>query len=130
MLPGPDEGRGVNDAPIRQWPDAPRRGLPPSLERPGARPYARLVIIRADGSHDVAWLFGPGPPDLRTVDTLARLQLVCRRGGDRLRLEEVSDALGGLLELSGLRREFERQPESREELFGLEEGMDAGDSVP
>jgi hypothetical protein len=130
MLPGPDEGRGVNDAPLQQWPDAPGRGLPPSLERPGARPYARLVIIRADGSHDVAWLLGPGPPDLRTVDTLARLQLVCRRGGDRLRLEEVSDVLGGLLELIGLRGEFERQAESGEELLGLEEGMDAGDSVP
>ena len=101
-----------------------------SFEPAGGRPYARLVIVRADGSDDVAWLSGLGPPDLSTVDTLARLQLVCRRGGDRLRLEEVSDALGGLLELIGLRREFERQAESGEELLGLEEGMDAGDSVP
>jgi hypothetical protein len=130
MPPDPEEGRDGKDAPRARPPDGDRRTPPPSLRRPATDPYARLVIFRADGSHDVAWLFGLGPPDLSTVDTLARLQLVCRRGGDNLRLEEVSGALAGLLELSGLRREFERQPESGEKPLGFKEGMDAGDPIP
>jgi hypothetical protein len=83
-----------------------------------------LVIDRADGGRESAWLFWDGAPDLAAVQALARLRLVCRRGGDRLRLEEVSETLAGLLELCGLRRELEGQPEGGEEPFGLEERMD------
>jgi hypothetical protein len=91
---------------------------------------ARLVIVRRDGSREVACLVGPGRPDLGVIETLARLQLVCRRGGDRLHLEEVSAPLGELLELTGLRREFERQAEGGEEFLRFEEGMDPGNAVP
>jgi hypothetical protein len=91
---------------------------------------ARLVVVRADASREEAWLVWHGPPDLSTIDLLAHLQLVCRRQGDRLHLEDVSEALAGLLHLSGLRAQLERQPERGEQPLSLEEGMDAGDSVP
>jgi hypothetical protein len=86
--------------------------------------------VRQDGSCEVAYLVGHGLPDLGVVDTLARLQLVCRRAGDRLQLEEISAPLADLLELTGLRREFERQAEGGEELLHLEEGVDPGNAVP
>jgi hypothetical protein len=86
--------------------------------------------VRQDGSCEVAYLVGHGLPDLGVVDTLARLQLVCRRAGDRLQLEEISAPLADLLELTGLRREFERQTEGGEELLHLEEGVDPGNAVP
>jgi hypothetical protein len=146
MLPGPNEARGGCHSPPPQakgracadlsYPgkeaplDSPLAGQGASSATEPDQFMARLVIMRADGSYDVAWLVGPGPPDISTVDTLARLQLVCRRGGDRVRLEGVSEALAGLLELSGLRAQFEWEPELREEPLGLEEGVDAGDPVP
>jgi hypothetical protein len=78
----------------------------------------------------MAWLVGNGLPDLGTVNTLARLQLACRRRGDRVGLEKVSRKLAELLELTGLRAEFEGQTELREQPVRLEEGMDPGDPVP
>jgi hypothetical protein len=146
MPPGPDEGRGDSQPPRRQAdprarldrsrPDEqPRLTLgrtePPNPPEAGRDDLlARVVIFRADGSRDIAWLVGDGSPDLGTVNTLARLQLACRRGGDRVRLEKVSRTLAELLELTGLRAQFERQPELGEETVRLEEGMDPGDPVP
>jgi hypothetical protein len=103
--------------------------LPDDHPAPPEGYVARIVIDRADGSSDVMWLRWEGTLDITAVDALARLQLVCRRAGDRLRLEEVSAALAELLELSGLRREFEWQPEGREEPLRFQKGMDTGDSV-
>ena len=103
---------------------------PPSSEPTRDLLLARLVIVRRDGSRDVADLVGPGRPDLGVVETLARLQLVCRRSGDRLHLEEVTAPLEQLLELTGLRREFEWQPKGGEELLRFEEGVDPGNTVP
>jgi hypothetical protein len=85
---------------------------------------ARLVSDRADGGRESAWLFWDGPPDLAAVEAIARLQLVFRRGGHRLRLEHVPGPLAELLELCGLRRELEGQPEGGEETIGLQEGVD------
>jgi hypothetical protein len=99
-----------------------------ALRHDGA--LARLVIDRADGSRELAWLVCDGAPDLTAVDALARLQLACRRGGDRLRLDQVSQRLEQLLELSGLGREFERQAEGGEQPGRLQEGVDPGDTVP
>ncbi len=146
MPPGPDEGRGDSQLPRRQAnPRACPHGSPPDeqprltlgrTERPNSPDagrddlLARVVIFRADGSRDIAWLVGDGLPDLGTVNTLARLQLACRRGGDRVFLEKVSRTLAELLELTGLRAQFDRQPELGEEPVRLEEGMDPGDPVP
>lgn len=146
MPPGPDEGRSDSQLPGRQArPRAcPHRSRPdeqPRLTLSRTEPpnspdagrddlLARVVIFRADGSRDLAWLVGDGPPDLGTVNTLARLQLACRRGGDRVLLEKVSRTLAELLELAGLRAQFEWQPEPGEEPLRLQEGMDPGDPVP
>jgi hypothetical protein len=91
---------------------------------------ARLVIVHADGTCDRVWLVGEEAPDLVTVDRLARLQLALRRSGGRMRLDEVSEALQGLLDLTGLSREVGGQPESGEEPVGLEERVDPGDPAP
>ena len=82
-------------------------------------------------------------PDLGTVDALARLQLVARRRGCRVRLANASPELVGLIDLAGLagvldvgseapRRsagEVRRQAEQREEARGVEEERDARDPV-
>jgi hypothetical protein len=152
MLPGPDDGTAGRPAlpprpAARPCPGLSSGGTPapaavPSATAvPSAAPgapltavragqHARLVIVRADGSRDTAWLVGHGPPDLGAIDVLARLLLVCRRQGDRLHLEDVSAALAGLLDLSGLRAQFEREPEPGEQPLRLQEGVDTGNSVP
>jgi hypothetical protein len=84
----------------------------------------------ADGSSDVTWLVGHDPPDLSVIETLARLQLRCRRAGGRIYLEEVTARLDELLDLTGLGREVGRQAEGREEEVGLEERVDPGNAVP
>ncbi len=75
-----------------------------------------MVIFRADGSRDIAWLVATGPPDLGTVNTLARLQLACRRGGDRVRLEKVSRTLAELLELTAYALSSSGSPNSGKSL--------------
>lgn len=77
-------------------------------------------------------------PDVRTVDALARLQLIARRMGRRIRLKGASRELRELLCLMGLRDavpceggsalEARGQAEEREELLGVEEEGDAADS--
>jgi hypothetical protein len=75
----------------------------------GVIPWARVVVVGADGTRRVMLLAGEGPPDLTVVEGLARLQLMARRAGERMWLEEVSAALRELLDLAGLHREM-REP--------------------
>jgi hypothetical protein len=86
--------------------------------------------VRADGTCEVTWLVGDGPPDLALVESLARLQLQCLRSGGHMYLEEVAALLDELLDLTGLGREVGWQAESGEEPVGLEEGVDPGNAVP
>jgi hypothetical protein len=71
--------------------------------------WARLVVAEADGTHRVVPLAGDGPPDLAVVEALARCQLMTRRAGGRMWLEEVSPDLAELLDLTGLRQEITGQ---------------------
>jgi hypothetical protein len=64
------------------------------------------------------------------VGKLAQLQLVCRRAGGHMYLEEVAAQLDELLDLTGLGRQVGWQAESGEEPVGLEERVDPGDAVP
>jgi ABC-type transporter Mla MlaB component len=76
-------------------------------------------------------------PDAVMVDALARLQLTARRLGRQIRLRHAPGELQELLALVGLcdvlplgaelRPEPSRQPEEREQAFGVEEGVDPGD---
>jgi hypothetical protein len=64
-------------------------------------------------------------PDAATVDALARLQLVARRAGRRLRLRRASEELVELITFCGLGEvlgvEPRRQTEEREERLRVEE---------
>ena len=92
--------------------------------------WARMVVAAADGTRLTVPLAGDGPPDLALVEALARFQLMARRAGDRVWLEDVSAALGDLLDLAGLRRQMVRQPERREQVLGVQEEVQADDPVP
>ncbi|MFJ3717130.1 STAS domain-containing protein [Streptomyces sp. NPDC090057] len=70
---------------------------------------------------------GLGPPGLRTVDLLARLELAARRAGGRIRLRGPEPALCALLDLVGLRFQVEGQAEEREPARGVEEAVETGD---
>jgi hypothetical protein len=65
-----------------------------------------MVMATADGTHHVVPLAGDGPPDLAVVEALAWCQLITRRAGGRMWLEEVSPGLAELLDLTGLRGEL------------------------
>ena|SRR5215472_381845 len=92
--------------------------------------WARLVVEASDGSRLTVPLAGDGPPDLAVIEALARFQLMARRAGDRVWLEDVSTALGDLLDLAGLRRQMIGQAEGREQVLGVEEEVQADDPVP
>jgi hypothetical protein len=64
--------------------------------------------------------------DLRTVDALARLHLAGKRLGFEVRLTPTEE-LVELLELAGL-AEVLREPEKREEPFGVEEEGQLGNA--
>jgi hypothetical protein len=78
-----------------------------------------------------------GPPDLVTVDALARLQLTAARLGGRIQVLNACGELQELLALTGLTDlvllaaglplESRGQTEQREELRGIEEESDPGD---
>jgi hypothetical protein len=91
--------------------------------------WALVVLDGSDGAHLELVLQGHDAPDLSVVDALARLQLLARRSGLQLRLEEMCPALVGLLELSGLCGEVAGQSERAEEPLGVEEGVDPRDPV-
>jgi hypothetical protein len=62
-----------------------------------------MVTADADGTHHVVPLAGDGPPDLAVVEALARCQLMARRAGGRMWLEDLSPGLAELLDMTGLR---------------------------
>ena len=68
-----------------------------------------MVVVGADGTRRVVLLTGDGPPSLALVEGLARFQFAARRAGGRVWLEDVSPALGELLDLAGLRPEVAGQ---------------------
>jgi hypothetical protein len=91
--------------------------------------WARVVVVGPDGTQRVALLTGEGPPDLAVVATLARWQLMARRTGGRMWLEEVSPALAELLDLAGLSREVGGQAEGREDALDIQERVDPRDTT-
>src|SRR5262249_61630124 len=95
-----------------------------------AAPGARMVVRAADGTRLTVALAGDGPPDLAVVEALARFQVMARRAGDRAWLEDVSPALGELLDLAGLRRQMIGQAEGREQVLGVQEEVQSDDAVP
>jgi hypothetical protein len=100
------------------------------VREPHDRPAGTLVVLVDDGTELVVGHMGPSRPDLGCVDALARLQLAARRCGWTLVVRDPHPALGGLLELVGLRGvvglEPLRQPELLEELR-VDEVMEPGD---
>jgi hypothetical protein len=92
--------------------------------------WGRIVFSGGRGREVAAWLaVGTGPPDLAAVDRLARMQLHARRLGGCLRVTEMCAELEDLLDLVGLRRELGGEAEEREQVLGVEEGMDRGDPI-
>jgi hypothetical protein len=71
-----------------------------------------------------------GAPDIAAVDALARLLLAARRLRGTLQMGEMCPELAELLDLVGLRGEFEREAEQGKVVLGVEEGMDPGDPIP
>jgi hypothetical protein len=64
-----------------------------------------VIVVGPDQTCLVMLLADEGRPDLAVIEGLAWLQLTVRRAGGRMCLQEVSGALGELLDLAGLRRE-------------------------
>ena len=68
-----------------------------------------MVTADADGTRHVVPLAGDGPPDLSVVEALARYQLMIRRAGGRMWLQDLSPELAELLDLAGLHDEMTGQ---------------------
>jgi hypothetical protein len=66
-------------------------------------------------------------PDAVTVDALARVQVIVRRHGYAVRLQNASAELLELVDFMGLGGVLQRQPEEREDPFRVEEERKAGD---
>jgi hypothetical protein len=65
--------------------------------------WCRVTVVGPDGSALGGWtLRGDRPPDLATVDRLARLHLAARSVGGHAVLNDVAPELAELLELAGL----------------------------
>jgi hypothetical protein len=115
--------------------------------------WAQVVFEGSDGADLSLALLGEDAPDISVVDALARLQVVCRRSGMRVRLEQTCSMLQELLDLAGLGEvvglgaengfgagsaltaekglggEMVGEPERLEESFGIEERVDPRDVV-
>ena len=76
------------------------------------------------------WMAGEPRPDISVVDRLARVARAARRAGAVLYLEDLAAGLDELLDLAGLSRELKGEPESREDLRRVEEGVDLGNPAP
>ena len=83
--------------------------------------WGRIVVVGRHGTTDRYALSGPGRPTIETVGLLARLALVAKRRGDRLKVEQASPELLELLELAGLPVEVQREAEESEEPLEVEE---------
>jgi STAS domain len=115
--------------------DRPRLTLPPirRADVPDLCDRARdLMAERLDEALecDVA---GVGHPDLRTIEALARVELIARRLGTGMRLRGASVELLDLLAFCGLPVELvlegEGEAEEREEAGRVEEEGDPGDPI-
>ncbi|MFE9447159.1 STAS domain-containing protein [Streptomyces sp. NPDC006739] len=95
-------------------------------EVPGLCAEVRALLEATGAGVVVCDVAGLGPPGLRTVDLLARLQLAARRAGGLIRLRDPGPALHALLDLVGLRFQVEGQPEEREPALGVEEEVEPG----
>jgi hypothetical protein len=98
------------------------------LDVTSSRLWCRISLRGPGGRELGSWsLRGVGSPDLGTVDRLARAQLAAVRRDSTLVLSDVSDDLGALLELVGLRREAGGQTELREDVLDVEERVEPAD---
>jgi len=96
--------------------------------RVGAAEWARIVVLLSDGTAVTVWSFaGPGRPDLRAVDALARWQLAARRRHGTIVVRDPCEELRELLDFSGLGQVL-GQTEGGED-SGVEEGMEPGDPI-
>ena len=78
--------------------------------------WCRVRLVAPGGGEAGRYsLEGYGDPDLTAVDVVARLGLLAARQGQHLVLEEISEAMARLLDLSGLGVDVEREPEGREQ---------------
>jgi hypothetical protein len=96
----------------------------------------RVALEGADVDALICDVGGIVDPGLGTIDALARLQLIARRCGRRVRLQRACLELQGLLELAGLSEvlpelpaEAGGQAEQGEPPRGFEEEGDPGDPV-
>jgi hypothetical protein len=95
------------------------------------KPWGVLSLVGSDGAVlGTLVLDGPGRPNLRAVDDVARFQLRAERLGARAVIETASPFLLELLELAGLSVEVRRQPESGENRGRVEERVDPRDPAP
>ena len=70
----------------------------------GRQGHIDATVVLVCGDADLtSWPFvSPSCPDLAVVDRLARLQLLARRLGCRIRLQDTCPELDALLDLVGL----------------------------
>lgn len=87
----------------------------------------RAQLEGTGGGVVVCDVAGIGPPGLGVIDILARLQLVAKRAGGRIRLRAPDPALCALLGLVGLAFDVEGQVEEGEPAGGVEETVEPGD---
>jgi ABC-type transporter Mla MlaB component len=97
----------------------------------------RLVEASGDAEPVTCDVGAVPAADIATVDALARLQLAARRLGASIRLRHAGSDLQALLALTGLADAVGlppalplgggRQPEEREQPFGIEEEVEPGD---
>src|SRR5690242_2934589 len=86
------------------------------------------ALLNASGAEVVVCdVAGLGPPGLRAVDLLARLELAARRAGGRIRLRDPDPGLHALLDLVGLRFEMEGDTEEGEPALGVQEEVEPGE---
>lgn len=115
------------------------RGAIEPGEIPSLCDRVRTLIDRVDEGRIVCDVAAVTDPDACTVDALARMQLVALALGGRIVLRAPGKDLSALLELVGLTRalpevdgsglETVGQTEQREQVRGVEEEGDAGDSI-
>jgi len=93
----------------------------------GLQLWCRVLVV-GPNSAELARrvLEGPGDPDFRAVDCVARLALLAGRVGGHIVLADVSPMFRALLELVGLRVEVEGQAELGEQSLGVQEGQEEG----
>lgn len=96
----------------------------------GVEVWCRVTVLEPAGAQLASWVVGgPGAPDLRVVDALARWQRAAGQLGGVIVLREVSAQMAELLDLVGLRREVVRQAEGGEQLGGSKERVEPRDPL-